>query len=268
MRASLAVAAMLVSLSTCGTPAPPVTSSPSPSPSPSVSVDPLAPTGFVDVTDVEPTILLDIRYATQHNFVGRPIDGYAAPRCLLAAPVAGALRKAQAAARSKGYTLKMYDCYRPKRAGQDFVDWAERPNDQTMKGEFYPEVAKRELFADGYVGGPRSSHSRGGTVDLTLVKLPGATQRPFVPGEPLVPCTAPVERRFPDNSVDMGTGYDCFDPRSNTLDKRVTGPAREHRLLLRQLMTDAGFVNYPKEWWHYSYKNEPYPNTYFDFPVA
>lgn len=269
VRASFVVAAVLASLATCGAPGgtPRPTGSPSASPSPSVSVNTLAPEGFVNVAGTDPTILLDIRYATAHNFVGRPIDGYVEPLCLLTEPAARALRRAQTAARSKGYTLKMYDCYRPKRAGQDFVDWAERPDDQTMKREFFPEVPKYRLFSDGWVGGPRSGHSRGSTVDLTLVELPPRAQPAFVPGQPLVPCTAAEPQRFPDNSIDMGTGFDCFDARSHTLDPHITGAPHDNRLLLRQLMTAAGFANYPNEWWHYSLVKEPFPDTYFNFAV-
>jgi D-alanyl-D-alanine dipeptidase len=140
-------------------------------------------------------------------------------------------------------------------------------DDQTMKAEFYPSVEKADLFADGYIGAP-TAHSRGSTMDLTLVPLPVPAQRAYGPGEPLQPCTAPVGQRFPDNSVDMGTGFDCFDSLAHTLDPRITGAARNNRALLKDLMASAGFVNYPNEWWHYSLTNEPYPNTYFNFPVA
>jgi D-alanyl-D-alanine dipeptidase len=231
-------------------------------------VDSHAPPGFVDLSDVDPTIVQDIRYATPHNFVGRPVKGYLEPRCLLTVQAAQALHQVQNAARAKGYGLKVYDCYRPARAGEDFAAWAKDPNDQATKGEFYPDEPKSQLFADGYVGGGRTSHSRGSTMDLTLVPYPPPTQRPYVPGEPLQPCTAPQGQRFPDSSVDMGTGFDCFDSRSHTLDPRITGTARDNRLLLRQLMTDAGFVNYSNEWWHYDYSRDPHPDTYYDFPVA
>ncbi len=244
------------------------TTTPPVTPRPTVSVDRHAPANFVDLSTVDPTILLDIRYATPHNFVGRPVDGYLEPRCLVTRQAAEALKKAQTLARAHGYSLKMYDCYRPQRAGDDFVRWAGNLADQATKGEFYPAEPKSRVFADGYVGGARTSHSRGSTVDLTLVKLPPATQRPYQPGEPLVACTAPAGQRFPDNSIDMGTGFDCFDSRSHTLDSRITGPARANRLLLRQFMTQAGFTNYVNEWWHYQLDNEPYPDTYFDFPVA
>jgi D-alanyl-D-alanine dipeptidase len=267
-----ALTACSVPPTTQATPAPPAPPAP-PSPptvsetaaSPIPSVDSYAPPGFVDLSEVDPTIQTDIRYAGSHNFVGRPITGYLEPRCLLTDQAAQALRQVQTNARAQGYSLKMYDCYRPSRAGQDFADWAATPDD-TTKGEFYPDLSKRALFTDGFVGGGQTTHSSGSTVDLTLVPLSGPSQRPYVPGEPLVPCTAPD--RFPDSTVDMGTGFDCFDSRSHTLDPRVTGPAREHRLLLRQLMTDGGFVNYPNEWWHYDFVNSPHAGTYYDFPVA
>jgi D-alanyl-D-alanine dipeptidase len=280
-RAGLVAAiVMLASLSACGgpstappappaTPTAPATAAPPLTSSPAVtSVDRRAPPGFADLSDVDPTILLDIRYHTDHNFVGRPIDGYLEPRCLLTAQAAQALHRAQTAARAKGYNLKVYDCYRPMRAGEDFVAWARRPGDQTTKAEFYPNLAKDELFAEGYVGGARTSHSRGTAVDLTLVPLPSPAQRPYRKGEPLTSCTAPAHQRFPDNTVDMGTGYDCFDARSHTLNPAVTGAQRDHRLLLRQLMTGAGFVNYANEWWHYDLAKPTNPHAYYDFPVA
>jgi D-alanyl-D-alanine dipeptidase len=226
-----------------------------------------APADFVDLADVDPTILSDIRYSGQHNFVGRPIAGYREPRCLLTSKAAEALRQVQSAARARSYTLKVYDCYRPQRAVDDFVRWAGRPDEQQMKPEFYPGVAKSALFDQGYIGTP-TAHSRGSTMDLTLVATPPRAQRPYLPGEPLVPCTAPQALRFPDNTVDMGTGFDCFDPLSHTLDSRITGAARSNRLLLKQLMRDGHFTNYANEWWHYTLAGEPYPDTYFDFPVA
>jgi D-alanyl-D-alanine dipeptidase len=245
-----------------------VPSASSPAASPTAGADTHAPPGFVALQDVDSTILEDIRYATEHNFVGRRIDGYLEPRCLLTERAAQALRQAQGAARGKGYSLKVYDCYRPLRAGEDFKRWAKLPDAQTMKAEFFPGLAKDALFTDGYVSSGRSAHSRGSTVDLTLVALPPRDQRPFVLGEPLTPCTAPVAQRFPDNTIDMGTGYDCFDARSHPLDTRITGPARQNRLLLQQLMVDAGFRGSTTEWWHFTLVDDPLPDTYFDFPVS
>ncbi|AGL17105.1 M15 family metallopeptidase [Actinoplanes sp. N902-109] len=225
------------------------------------------PAGFVAVSRTDPSILHDIRYATNHNFVGRPVDGYNEPLCILTKPAATALSKAQRAVRKQGYTLKVYDCYRPQRAVDDFVDWAEDTADQRMKREFYPALDKSVLFDEGYIAS-KSGHSRGSTLDLTLVELPPRPQPAYRPGQPLVPCTAPAAQRFPDNSIDMGTGYDCFDTLANTLDPRVTGVAHTHRLLLKKAMTDAGFTNYDLEWWHYTLNDEPYPDTYFTFPVG
>ncbi len=219
------------------------------------------------LSDVDASINIDIRYATAHNFVGRPIAGYPEPLCLLTRPAAEALHRVQAAALAGGRSLKVYDCYRPQRAVDDFVAWAKRPGEQQMKAEFYPDVAKTKLFAEGYIGAP-TAHSRGSTLDLTLVPVPPPAQPGYVPGQPLVACTTPAGRRFPDNSVDMGTGFDCFDPLAHTADPQVTGAARANRELLRRLMTAQGFENYPREWWHYRFTAEPYPKTYFDFPVA
>jgi D-alanyl-D-alanine dipeptidase len=274
--ATLTIALAAVALAgSCGapssTPPAPVTTSvtpTAPAPTPTVSIDRHAPAGFVDLSDVDPSILRDIRYYTDHNFVGRRIDGYLEPRCLLTLTAARALARVQTAALAKGYRLKMYDCYRPERAGEDFSRWAKSPGEQTTKPEFYPDLTKSDLFPDGYVGGAKTSHSRGSTVDLTLVPVPAPSQRPYVAGEPLTPCTAPQAQRFPDNSLDMGTGFDCFNSRSHTLDSRITGQPRTNRLLLKQLMSDAGFVNYANEWWHFQLSGEPYPDTYFDFPVA
>ncbi|MEU8261750.1 M15 family metallopeptidase [Micromonospora sp. NPDC048999] len=249
-------------------PAPSATPSPSAQPSPSVTpTGPRAPADFVNITDVDPSIRTDIRYATAHNFVGRPITGYPEPLCLLTRKAADALHRVQTAALAQGRSLKVYDCYRPQRAVNEFVTWAKLPGEQQMKGEFYPDVPKDRLFADGYIGAP-TAHSRGSTFDLTLVPVPSPEQPAYVPGQPLVACTAPVGRRFPDNSIDMGTGFDCFNPRAHTADPAVTGAARTNRDLLTKLMAAQGFENYPEEWWHYRYTAEPYPDTYFDFPVA
>ncbi len=228
--------------------------------------EPKAPPEFVALSDVDPTIIQEIRYHTAHNFVGEPVDGYRSPMCVLTRDAAEALRRAQWKLLWQGYSLKVYDCYRPQRAVDHFVAWAEDLDDQRMKGEFYPRVDKTQLFEDGYIAA-RSGHSRGSTVDLTLVRLPAWPTRPYVPGEPLTPCFAPREERFPDNSVDMGTGYDCFDTLSHTLDPRITGEQRANRLLLKESLEEVGFVNYASEWWHYSLVSEPFPDTHFDFPV-
>ncbi|KUJ65529.1 D-alanyl-D-alanine dipeptidase [Streptomyces albus subsp. albus] len=229
--------------------------------------EPKAPEEFVALSDVDPTILQEIRYATVHNFTGHRIDGYRKPLCLLTRPAAQALHRAQRTLLRLGYSLKVYDCYRPQRAVDDFVDWAEDLDDQAMRTEFYPRVDKTRLFEDGYIAA-KSGHSRGSTTDLTLVKLPAVPTRGYEPGEPLVPCYAPRDERFPDNSVDMGTGFDCFDTLAHTLDPRIQGAQRANRLLLKDTLEREGFVNLPEEWWHFTYKPEPFPDRYFDFPVS
>ncbi|SEB30377.1 D-alanyl-D-alanine dipeptidase, partial [Amycolatopsis tolypomycina] len=206
--------------------------------------------------DVAPSILQDIRYDTPHNFVGQRIDGYRRPMCILTRQAAEGLRKVQAQVVRQGYTLKVYDCYRPQRAVDHFVRWAKDLADEKMKAEFYPNVAKDRLFADGYIA-EKSGHSRGSTMDLTLVRIPPPVQRPYRPGEPLVPCFAPRDQRFPDNTVDMGTGYDCFDPLA-TDNPAISGAARQHRDLLRSTMAAAGFRNLPEEWWHFTLNGEPF----------
>lgn len=239
-------------------------------PSATAEQDPPKPPDFVALRDVDPSILQDMRYATPHNFTGAPVDGYLAPTCILTRPAAEALSRAQQQFLEQGYTLKVYDCYRPQRAVSEFVSWAADLADQRMKPEFYPRVDKSALFDDGYIA-ERSGHSRGSTLDVTLVALPPAATPPYLPWQPLVDCVAPQAVRFPDNSIDMGTGFDCFDTLANTADPRVTGDQAKNRLLLGEGLERQGFVNYDKEWWHFTFKpagQEPYPDTYFDFPVA
>lgn len=226
-----------------------------------------APDTFVALSDVDPTIEHDIRYATQHNFLGRRVHDYREPLCLLTRPAAEALARVQRSVRAQGYSLKVYDCFRPQTAVDDFVGWAERLRDDRMKAEFYPRVDKNRLFADGYIA-ERSGHSRGSTVDLTLVALPAAAQPRWRPRMGLQPCFAPAAERFPDNSIDMGTGYDCFDTRSHTADPRTTPEQAANRRILLSAMAAAGFTNYENEWWHYTLAAEPYPDTFFDFPIA
>lgn len=153
--------------------------------------DPKAPKEFVALRDVDPTIRQEIRYYTPHNFMGVPVTGYEQPMCILTRDAANALHRAQLSFLKKGYTLKVYDCYRPQRAVNHFVEWAKDLGDQRMKGEFYPRVDKSTLFDDGYIA-EKSGHSRGSTVDLTLAKLPAL---PTVPTCPASRCTRVTARR-------------------------------------------------------------------------
>src|SRR5690606_36422666 len=149
----------------------------------------------------------------------------------------------------------------------DFVRWTQQDGNDRMRAEFYPRIDKSRLFPEGYIA-EQSGHSRGSTVDLTLVELPATPQRPYLPGEPLPERLAPHDHRFPDHSIDMGTGFDCFDDTAATESPDVTDEVRDNRFLLRDIMADAGFDDYPVEWWHFTLSDEPYPDTYFDFPVS
>ncbi|MDJ0465841.1 M15 family metallopeptidase [Streptomyces sp. H27-C3] len=237
------------------------------SPTVQAKPEPKAPREFVALRSVAPTIIQEMRYTTGHNFMGEPVDGYREPVCILTGPAAKALQRTQLKLLRRGYSLKVYDCYRPQRAVDHFVRWAKDLDDEVMKQEFYPRVDKSRLFADGYIA-EKSGHSRGSTVDLTIVKLSAKPTRPYVPGESLTSCYAPKAERFPDNSVDMGTGYDCFDTLSHTDAPRIGGEQRANRQLLKGSLADAGFVNLPEEWWHYTFKPELFPDRFFDFPVS
>jgi D-alanyl-D-alanine dipeptidase len=226
-----------------------------------------APAGFVSLKAEVPSIKVEMRYLTDHNFIGRPIKGYRDPLCIVTRETAEALFKAQQAVRRQGFTLKVYDCYRPQRAVDDFVAWGKRLRDQRMKAEFYPRVDKRDVFKDGYIA-TKSGHSRGSTVDLTLVRRPPARQERYHRGDRLRDCAAPRSKRFRDNSIDMGTGYDCFDPLSHPFNARVTGKQRANRMTLRKAMLAAGFKGLETEWWHFTLRDERFPERYFDFPVS
>eukprot|EP00161_Ancyromonas_sigmoides_P007236 TRINITY_DN1851_c0_g1_i1.p2 TRINITY_DN1851_c0_g1~~TRINITY_DN1851_c0_g1_i1.p2 ORF type:complete len:383 (+),score=93.29 TRINITY_DN1851_c0_g1_i1:137-1285(+) len=228
------------------------------------------PEGFVPLRDVVTTVAEEIRYAGYHNFVGRPINGYDAPVCWVTVQAAEALRRADelAASLQPPSVLKVYDCYRPMRAVSDFVAWGHNTTDDIMKEEFYPALAKSALFPT-YIA-TRSGHSRGSTVDLTLVPVGAPSEPRFEPGvTKLVPCTAPVGKRWADNSVAMPTGFDCFSAQSwtNSTVAAITAAERRNRATLVELMQKSGFVNLPEEWWHFTLKDEPFPDTYFDFPV-
>jgi zinc D-Ala-D-Ala dipeptidase len=224
------------------------------------------PGAFVSLADVDPSIVVEMRYLTNHNFMGRRVPGYRENVCLLTRQTAAALATVQKAVKAKGYTLKVYDCYRPQRSVDAFVRWGKDLSDQRMKREFYPRVRKSRVFKEGYIA-TQSGHSRGSTVDLTLVKLPPRKQERYRRGDRLRDCAGPRKRRFRDNTIDMGTGYDCFDPKSHPFSDAFKGRIRANRMQLRKPMIAAGFKGLETEWWHFTLRDEPYPETYFDFPV-
>ena len=222
------------------------------------------PAGFVYLREVAPTIRQDIRYAGRYNFTGAPVPGYMAAVCILTRPVAMALKRVQADLQRLRLSLMVYDCYRPARAGRAFVAWARGP-DQRMKRAFFPRVAKGQLIRRGFVAS-RSAHSAGNAVDVTIVRANAPPSTP-ASGKVTGSCIAPSGRRPPDNSLDMGTGYDCFDALSHTASPKITGAARGNRRLLVRVMARRGFRNYRREWWHFEYVLPLYRKR-FDFPVV
>ena len=223
------------------------------------------PEGFSRLSELDASIQQDMRYVGNNNFLGRPVAGYEAPECILSTAAAEALVEVQRAVQQLGLSLKVYDCFRPQQAVNDFMQWGADLADQRMRESYYPEVPKSELFTLGYIA-ERSGHSRGSTVDLTLVPAGSVIPAPDALAA-VYDCRANITERYPDNSLDMGTGYDCFDPRSHTDNIVVGAEALRNRFLLRELMEAAGFTNYDQEWWHYTLNNEPFADQYFDFPV-
>jgi zinc D-Ala-D-Ala dipeptidase len=199
------------------------------------------PAAFVDAASVVPGLVVEMRYLGDNNFVGRPIDGYQRPVCLLTRKAAAALAEIARDLQPRGFKLKVFDCYRPRRAVAHFLRWAQAIGDVARKPMFYPDLDKRELFTEGYLSS-RSGHSRGSAVDLTIVNEAGS-------------------------ELDMGTPFDFFGPRSWPSDKRVSARARANRALLASAMRRHGFSSHSKEWWHFTLRDEPFPRSYFDFPV-
>jgi D-alanyl-D-alanine dipeptidase len=200
------------------------------------------PDQFVYVDEMIPDLHVSLRYRTSDNFMGRPIDGYEGDRLILTGDAAAVLAIVQDELREHGLSLLVYDGYRPQRAVDNFVRWGKDLDDQVNKASYYPEVDKSVLFDEGYIA-DRSGHSRGSTMDLTIVDASS--------GEPL----------------DMGTPWDHFGPESWPSYLDLSAQQRANRLLLRSLMLKNGFKPYEQEWWHFTLADEPFPDTYFDFPV-
>ena len=198
--------------------------------------------GFVYAQDEIPDLEVELRYFTDHNFVGMPIEGYNSNRLILTKEAAEALKKVQEDLRNQNLCLKVYDGYRPQLAVDHFVRWAKDLGDTINKREFYPEVEKQFLFSEGYIAS-KSGHSRGSTVDLTIIDADT--------GELL----------------DMGGFFDFFGEESWTDNPDITEVQKQNRGILQSAMEKHNFRNYPKEWWHYTLRWEPFPDTYFEFLV-
>lgn len=194
---------------------------------------------LIDIGEALPTVIVDARYAGSHNFVGAPVDGYREAKVLLTKPAIEALSAVQARLAEFGLGLKVFDGYRPQRAVDHFVRWASDLEDTRTKNEFYPRVDKANLFSDGYIA-ERSGHSRGSTVDLTLVDLTSGRE------------------------LDMGTPWDFFDLSSWPSSKMPSMEQRANRALLRSVMIAQNFRPLETEWWHFTLNDEPFPESYFD----
>ena len=203
------------------------------------------PEGFTYLKKENPTLILDLRYATSENFTGKIVTGYTSEKAIGTKALSIALRKVQALLRSKGLGLKVFDAYRPQSTVDAFVSWAASASDTLKKREYYPNLKKEDLFELGYIA-EKSGHTRGSTIDVTLVYLNG---------------------RSKGKEIDMGGKWDYFGEASHFIYQKISPKQIENRMLLRNLMIEGGFNPYEKEWWHFSLKNEPFPTTYFDFPL-
>lgn len=200
------------------------------------------PKGFSYLSDIDSTIQIELRYLSHHNFMGTPVDGYQKNVIIVSTQAATALQKVQSQLRPFGLSLKIYDAYRPQQAVDHFMRWARVLSDTLMKQEYYPNVAKEEVFQLGYIAS-RSGHTKGSSVDLTIVDVKTGEE------------------------LDMGSAWDFFGALSHPDYPNLNKQQRANRLLLRNLMIEAGFNPYEKEWWHFTLSDEPFPNTYFNFPV-
>ena len=195
---------------------------------------------FVDLKEYIPNIIIDLKYASNDNFTGRIVKGYESPKCLLTLEAARSLRNIQTILNKSGYCLKIYDAYRPQRSVNYFINWSTNLTDTVNKNNFYPNISKSVLFKLGYIA-TKSSHSRGSTVDITLVEISSGKE------------------------IDMGSSYDFFGLKSSHDYENISITHKNNRRFLLDIMTNNGFSSYSKEWWHYTFIDEPFPTTYFDF---
>ena len=225
----------------------------------------ILPDGFVDLAQGQSSIQLDLSYAKDTNCMGRPIRGYNTPNCLILTEQAAlALQKAEAQFNKDGFTILVYDAYRPQQAVNDIQEWSKNPEDNINEKYFYPHIQKSELFEQGYLI-EKSSHSRGSTVDLSLLRLGESFHR-----------FEPVIKKFKngqeiyfleDGSINMGTSFDFFGPLSHTGNPNIEVEAQNNRHYLKSVMESCGFEGYSYEWWLFTLKNEPFVGTCFDFPI-
>jgi zinc D-Ala-D-Ala dipeptidase len=223
------------------------------------------PDPLVYLRDIDPSVGQDMRYAGRDNFTGGPVPGYDAAECILTRRTAEALATVQRHLVGRGLSLKVYDCYRPVRAVAAFMRWADLAKEDPTTMRFHPSLSRNRL-PFRYIAS-RSAHSRGHVVDLTLVAMPRHAVPAFVPGQIYGACTASIETRAPDDSIDMGTGFDCFDVLSHAGSAGISAAQARNRQMLVDAMTRAGFVPYYREWWHFSFPAGD-PGRTFEVDVA
>lgn len=200
------------------------------------------PEGFVDIKEEIEGVVIEARYAGTDNFIGRPVDGYRANKAVISVEAAAKLKLVQAELAEKGLGLKVFDAYRPQRAVDHFMRWIDDKADIAAKEAYYPDVSKDQLVPEGYIA-EKSGHSRGSTIDLTIISLADGSE------------------------LDMGSPWDFFGPVSHALNDSIPEQAQQNRQLLRTLMLKHGFAPYEYEWWHFTLKDEPHKDTYFDFVI-
>ncbi|MFK5959177.1 MAG: M15 family metallopeptidase [Lutibacter sp.] len=202
------------------------------------------PKGFVYIKDIIPSIELELRYTSTNNFIGKPINGYLKPVGIVTLETALALKKVQLDLNKKNLGLKIYDAYRPQKAVNYFVNWAKKLNDTLKKSEYYPSIKKENLFKEQYIAS-KSGHSRGSTVDITLIYLSTDVKE----------------------ELDMGSPFDFFGKESWISNQDLTVKQIQNRKVLQEVMKKYNFRNYSQEWWHFTLNNEPFPTTYFNFEI-
>jgi D-alanyl-D-alanine dipeptidase len=200
------------------------------------------PKAFVYLEDIAPTIQIELRYFSDNNFIGKPIPGYKNNRLIITEETAKSLKKIQQELLKRALGLKIFDGYRPQEAVDYFVKWSKQLNDTLMKRQYYPKVAKSNLLKSGYIAS-KSGHSRGSTIDLTVIDIKTGKE------------------------LDMGSTYDFFGIQSHPRYQNISDKHKKNRMLLRKVMLANGFKPYENEWWHFTLKKEPFPDTYFKFPV-
>ncbi len=221
------------------------------------------PEEFVYLDEIDKTIQISMRYFSTENFVGSRLDGYKTARIIMTKKAAAALCNAQKELLLDGFCLVVYDAYRPQKAVDHFVHWSTTPDNQTIKEKYYPEIAKEQCFELGYIG-KKSGHTRGSTIDLTIIKVGDQLKTPTLSwrtmNEKLIPF-------LDDGTVDMGSSFDLFGPASHHDSPLMPQKYTALRNYLRAKMIKHGFKPYAEEWWHYTLVNEPFPTTYFDFDI-